>query len=351
MNEFDLRLIPKIEKKGKNYLCIFIKGFFYMNNKRFFWLFIVFMVVIGGVFVTLALTDCGDGGGGGGGGGGGSGGRGDTSTTDPAGTYIITGSGASFTAKKDGVTIGTANRPIQDIIDAVQGHAPASYAIKFGSGSAELDIGEDGFTLTGGTITLSGKITASGSLYVVSLQSGASIISTADIKHTGYQGGIWNWSTGTITISGGTVSATNGTAIRNNSTGAVNITGGTVSTTGPDTIAIAVWNQSTGKITVSGTALVTSENTDASYGTIYLREGSAAVLEITGGTVSNTSADAGIRNAIYNNSNGNINISGGRVETASTKTPKEFAVNNAGGGVVTIGGGATIVGVNYGVSP
>jgi len=345
-----------------------------MNNKRFFWLFIVFMVVIGGVFVTLALTDCGDGGGGGGGGGGGSGGRGDTSTTDPAGTYIITGSGASFTAKKDGVTIGTANRPIQDIIDAVQGHAPASYAIKFGSGSAELDIGEDGFTLTGGTITLSGKITASGSLYVVSLQSGASIISTADIKHTGYQGGIWNWSTGTITISGGTVSATNGTAIRNNSTGAVtisggtvsatngtairnnstgavNITGGTVSTTGPDTIAIAVWNQSTGKITVSGTALVTSENTDASYGTIYLREGSAAVLEITGGTVSNTSADAGIRNAIYNNSNGNINISGGRVETASTKTPKEFAVNNAGGGVVTIGGGATIVGVNYGVSP
>jgi len=82
----------------------------------------------------------------------------------------------------------------------------------------------------------------------------------------------------------------------------VTISGGTVSAT----TTYAVYNSSTGKITVSGTAKVTSANTNSSYGTIY--NSSNGTIEIIGGTVENTAADANAR-AIYNySSTGAVNL-------------------------------------------
>jgi len=94
---------------------------------------------------------------------------------------------------------------------------------------------------------------------------------------------------------------------------------------------------------VSGTARVTSANTNATQGTIFLAkppsfDNAELKLAISGGTVENT-ANGG--NAIYNNSFGAINITGGTVRATGTGG---YAVNNNSTGVVTIGAGATITG-------
>ncbi|WP_207302900.1 S-layer homology domain-containing protein [Bacilliculturomica massiliensis] len=132
-----------------------------------------------------------------------------------------------------------------------------------------------------GTVTVSGGTVTASSSY-------GSIIAIA------------NDSTGKVTVTGGTVSATGayGIAIRNLSTGKVTVTGGTVEAT--DAAGIAIRNLSTGKITISGSAVVTSENTFATEGTIYFREvptPAAVVLEIIGGTVKNTASPAD--NSVY----------------------------------------------------
>jgi len=106
---------------------------------------------------------------------------------------------------------------------------------------------------------------------------------------------------GTITISGGTVSATTGSAVCNQSTKAVTISGGTVSVTAAIGTGAAVRNQGTGAITISG-------------GTVSLTGGGCAVDQQGTGT---------------------ITISGGRVESTST------AVNGSGS-AITISGGTVL---------
>jgi len=260
--------------------------------------------------------------------------------------------------------VGTANQAIQNVIDAIKTvAASATYAIQFGNGEDELDIGADGIDFYSGTITLSGKISANGTSFVISLRDSASINSTADIRHSGSQGAIWNSSTGTVNIldgavsaiasyaianfstdtlniSGGTVSATTGIAIQNFETGTVNISGGTVSTTGNNGVTII--NSSTGKITVSGDAAVISANTNSSLGTIYLSGGTAGitVLEITGGTVSNTAGNADA-STIYNNAAGTITINGGTVSAISGS-----AIRSNSTGKVTISGNAMVTSTN-----
>jgi uncharacterized protein YjdB len=241
------------------------------------------------------------------------------------GTYIITGSGTSFTATNGGATIGSG--AIQDVINAIRTHATGKNpTIQFGNGNV-LDIGTStaSFNNTGGTwglVTLTGKITSSNSsassVGTIHIGNSVSVTSTADIANR----------------------TENGYAIYNNSPGAVNITGGTVSAT----TGVAVYNNSTGKITVSGTAKVTSANTDGLLGTIYLADNGTATaiatrLEITGGTVENTSTGSGY--TVHNASSGAVSISGGTVSKAGSGN---YAVYNRGSGTVTIGAGATIVG-------
>ncbi|GBU23950.1 hypothetical protein R83H12_00570 [Fibrobacteria bacterium R8-3-H12] len=198
--------------------------------------------------------------------------------------YKVANNGTTYT-----ITKGTGNNIyIQDAIDYIRTQANGSVAtIQFGDGTDVLDIGTEYITFDGtatpawGTITLEGKITSINSSRTIYLINGASIASTADIANT-YSGG---------------------TAVYNNGAGTVNISSGTVSAT----TGIAIYNYSYGKITVSGDAKVTSAN---SYGTIYIANSNTATatrLEITGGTVENTTENS---NAVYNASTGSIILSG-----------------------------------------
>jgi len=305
-------------------------------------------------------------------------------------TYIITGSGTSFTATNGGATIGSGS--IQNTINAIRTHATGTNpTIQFGNGTATLDIGtaSASFNNSGGTwgvVTLKGKITA---LSPISIGDSVSVTSMADIAADGRGGfAITHSSTGTLTISGGTVVTVYGTAVYNETTGTVIINDGTVSATSgymgsgcavhnergmviitggtvSATSGIAVSNRgtsatvsitggtvsatsgiavlngstSTGKITVSGTAKVTSANTNSEEGTITLWGSGYARLEITGGMVENTSTTSG--NAIRSDSAGAVIISGGTVSKAGSGN---YAVYKSGSGEVTIGPGATIVG-------
>jgi hypothetical protein len=260
----------------------------------------------------------------------------------PTTTYIINGSGTTFTATKNGVVVGTADQPIANVISAIQTDV-AGYdcVIQFGDGTSTLDIGSGNISFSGninlGVVTLAGKITSTNASITasgtISLSNGASIESAADIANTSSGNAVFSSSTGFVSISGGEVSAATGNAVRNNSTGAVNISGGTVSAT--TTTGRAVYNTSTGKITVSGTAKVTSANVTSNSGTIIIGDSGTETderLAVTGGTVENTAASTSAR-AIYNNSTGAVNISGG---TVMAKDGYAIYRNN---GTITLTGG------------
>jgi len=232
-------------------------------------------------------------------------------------TYVITGSGSSFTARigsTSGTVVGTANQSIANVIGYIKTHAAgAPCTIQFGDGSAALNIGSSYATFDNadggwGLITLAGRITSSynsdsyGTIY---LNNRVYIASTADIANTATGSGnnaIRN-AGGTVTISGGTVQAATGTAVYNSS----------------------------GKITVSGTANVTSANVTTNRGTIYNPNYNSTV-EITGGTVQNIANDANAR-AIYNSGSATVTISGGVVQAAAG-----YAVYRDGGTITLTGG-------------
>jgi len=240
--------------------------------------------------------------------------------------YIITGSGTSFTATRSGSTVGTANQPIQTVINAIRTNAAINACtIQFGSGGAdELDIGTASaeFTSSWGIVTLTGKITSTNTTATqgtVMIGGNVSVTSTADIINTGSNANaraIYNAGTGAVTLSGGTVSADTG---------------------------VAMYNNSTGSITVSGTAVVTSANISSSewLGTIYLANSGTATasrLNITGGTVKNTATGSSNNGSVVRNaSTGAVNISGGMVECSNNVYAR--TVYNSSTGVVTISGG------------
>ena len=190
-------------------------------------------------------------------------------------------------------------------------------------------------------ITSQNTSTSSGAIYLANsgTETAARLIITGGtVKNisTGTSGNaIYNASVGAVNISGGTIeaAATSGRAIHNVSTGTVNISGGTIETAG--TSGNAIYNASTGVITVSNPAIITSQNTSASSGTIYLANSgteTVARLIIAGGTVKNISTGTS-GNAIYNASTGIVNISSGTIETAATSGR---AIYNTSTGTVNI---------------
>jgi len=220
-------------------------------------------------------------------------------TSHAANSYIITANGSSrtqFNATKNGVAVGTANQSMETVINAIRtnNNGTAGVAIQFENGTdilyMETCVTFDGSTSPGwgGTITLTGKIAAT--RYCsnsISLVNGASISSTADIENhgDGYGSAVNNDGTGTVTISGGTVSAGRNYAVNNNGTGTVTISGGTVSgvyNNGEGTVTIsdgtvsansnstsyAVYNRYNGTVTISG-GTVTSNNSNAVYSAGY----------------------------------------------------------------------------------
>ncbi len=228
----------------------------------------------------------------------------------------------------------------------------------------------------GGMITSANTNITNGTLYVY---QGSLVVSGGTVENTSSGGStIVSNSEGTVSVTGGTVRATEGTAIYNGNTGKVTIdgvatvistkadsgfvpasdtgtiylkdgladipvleiTGGTVENT---TTGIAIYNNGTGKIKISGTAIVKGSKVDSGTvstsdtGTIYLKEGVAGntVLEIKGGSIENTTSD----NAIYNTGSGNVSISSGMV-SANNGT----AICNHSTGKIIISGTSTIRG-------
>jgi hypothetical protein len=265
-----------------------------------------------------------------------------------AGTYIITGSGTSFTATKGGATVGTANRSIVNVINAIRTDAnSANCTIQFGDGTNELDVGNDGVSLNNiggnwGIITLTGKITAQRSDIII-VSYDVSINSTADIGRisSGPGTAIKNQGTGTVTINGGRLSMTGyeAAAISNTGSGTIVINNGTVSAMGESNYAIK--NGQGGSVTINGGTISSTGSAEnmAAYNNAILNAGT---LNITGGTVTAATAGTSIyatSYAVYNASGGTVNITNGTVTATGTTN---YAIYNESG-TVTITTPPTII--------
>jgi hypothetical protein len=258
------------------------------------------------------------------------------------GHYAYAKTGTAYTiTKKDGIY---AN--IQYVINAIGYDAGGNdVSIQFGDGENVLDIGTDSASFgnaailgsgnTWGKITLSGKITSAldnSSYYyngTVIISDNISVESIADIANTQNNRAIYNTG-GSVTIAGGAVSTTGGTAVYNLSGGTVTIAGGTVSATGDGGYG-AVNNYSdndgSGTVTIAGgTVSATGDGGVAvsNYG---------GTVTITGGTVSAT-GDRNYGRAVNNYGGGTVTIAGGTVSA----TGRAVAVNNTGGTVTITGG-------------
>jgi hypothetical protein len=261
--------------------------------------------------------------------------------------YYITGSGTTFSARRGHITTGWAvtgaiRVSIQTVINAIKNDAAGNDClIQFENGTYTLDIGSASISLDGGAngtdwglITLAGKIVSSKAGFsncIIELKNGVSVNSTADIENTGLNGwGITHISTGTLTVTGGNILALNGEnahTISNNSTGTVNISGDAQVQANAGT---AIFNTSTGLINIGGNAVVTSARAHIQSGataTVYLNSaGANAHLNVTGGTIINTSATG---NAISNNSQGEVTITGGTI-TANGTGAAVYTINPTG---------------------
>ena len=252
-------------------------------------------------------------------------------------TYTITRNGTLFTATNNDIIIGTDNQPIQTVIDGIRNDIIEKEAcvIQFETDGNILDIGIANVTFSGadwGVIELTGEITSTGNP-TIAINDSISIKSTANIINTlASNRAISNNSTGTITISGGVVSAISGYGVYNFSSGEVIISGGNVSTTNGN----AVYNNGAGKITISGGEV----SATGSGGTVY--NYSTGTITISGGEVHATGTGGF---GIFNLSTGLVNISGG---TVSVTDPSGYAVYNSGTGTVTISSPpAIIIGLTF----
>lgn len=188
-------------------------------------------------------------------------------------------------------------------------------------------------TVNGGTVTATNAPAAGGAIY--NMKSGSIVVDGGTVMATSGKGtAIYNASDGSVVVKGGQVSAS-GDVYRSNSAiyspggGSIEVSGGMVSGDGVPAINSSIKPTT---ITIKDGAKVISACTAVNLGTIMVyRVGS--VLNIEGGTVENT-ADSG--NAIRN-AQATVNISGGTVSASGSG----IAVNNAtNGSAVNISGGA-----------
>jgi len=256
-------------------------------------------------------------------------------------TYVITnGTGFTFNCP----TVGLTNSSMTALLSTIRVHANgANCFIQCGSGGGTLSLSDgnrlefdNSVTPKWGTVTLTGKVQNSGiNVDIVYMTNGASITSVADITNTSGRA-IFNTGTGTVTVTGGTVSTSSENAIY--SQGPVDVNSGTVkATTGVAICLSSLAVTNIPAVSISGNALVTSGNTKAAEGTILV-DGYCNV-NISGGTVSNTSSTG---RAINCNGWGNkLTISGGTISSGSGS----FAINHTNGANITINGGSISGGV------
>ena len=236
-------------------------------------------------------------------------------------TYAIeAGTGTTFTCTAAGAT----NQSLANVLAAIRTSANgAACTIQFGSGGTNvLNVGTNTVEFSGsgwGAITLTGRLSGSNP-YLIDLNDGVSINSTAVITNTLNSGSpytIRNRGSGTVTISDGEVSPTSGRAIGNYSTGAIEISGGTVKA--------MINNASTGTVTISGG---TVSSTSGNNGTI---SNTAGTVNISGGTVS----AAGAQGVAIITSSGLVTISNNAIVTSANTTATSGTVYLQAGGTGT----------------
>lgn len=160
-------------------------------------------------------------------------------------------------------------------------------------------------------------------------------------------GGVFNYGTGTVNISGTatiTGSATNdyGYGVRNYGAGTVNISGSATITTGgasANSSSCGVYNKSTGTVTISGTATIAggASANSSSYGVYNESTGVVTIsgtATITGGASANNNSYG-----VYNYGTGTVNISGSPAisgGTAANGVSAAFGVAKPGDGAITL---------------
>jgi len=287
-------------------------------------------------------------------------------------TYVIISSGTGFTAIKDDEAVGAANTAIQNVINAIKADAQGNACtIQFGvtriesepcdeygenedcldnggGSSGGLNIGSANIVFDGGAggtdwgkITLAGRLVSSYNVYALEngtiyLTNGVSIESTAAIVTNG-EGGrvvtIYNKSTGTVNLSGGTVSAS---AFEYDDEKGANwftqcrADGGSYAFCAELREPYGVYNASTGTVTISGGNISTSTrgwraNSQRAYG-VYNESG---MVTISDGTISSSN------HGVYNVS-GTVTISGGTISVSYNSNG--YGVSNESGTVTITGG-------------
>jgi hypothetical protein len=270
-----------------------------------------------------------------------------TETLTHAGVYTITEytNGYSIAAVLDSIKVKAKGLPVE---------------IKLGNGTDTLKIGASSVNLNGtciilpspapcanwGRITLSGKVTNTGTNAAIILSNNINAESKADIiKADTYA--IRNDGTGVLTISGGTILAT-GYNVYNYTSGKIAISGGTIEAT--SATGYAVYNNGSGNAAIidisGGTISVTANSAVHNYSTGRININGGTISATTGYAVYNTNTgsiiiDKGTMlattgHAVYNNSNGRIEINGGTTQATGYLG---YAVRNVGSGTIAINGG------------
>ena len=131
-----------------------------------------------------------------------------------------------------------------------------------------------------------------------------------------------------LKITGGTIQSTGAVSVVNRSTGTVYISGGTVTQGVANT---TLYNDSTGIIQIAGGTI---ENTGTSYA---IRNQSTGTINITSGSITATGS-----NAVYNYVTGTVNVSGGTISGTS-------GIYNVAAGIVNVTGGSITGTANQGI--
>ena len=229
--------------------------------------------------------------------------------------YIITKNAESssyYTAARADADLplpGAEKHSIQGCINVISADAinEESFAIQFGNGTDELDIGTNGATFPGRNITLLGKVTSNKASNLFTVPEGAVINSKAEIRYTANTANLFLISGGALIISDGLIEATgvSGIAIHIKFTdGAVTINDGTVQAKGLNGIAIC---NDYGALTINGGEI----KAKGDRGVAVCKDTPIAVTIISGGFVEATGVNG---TAVYNYSTSAVTITGCKIQ-------------------------------------
>ena len=221
--------------------------------------------------------------------------------------------------------------------------------------------GADTITNNGTATITAGTVSSTDSKVIYNASANAKLtVSGGSVK--GLDGeAIYNYADGTVTVTNGTINAT-GRAIYNNAGGAVNISGGELVSTGSNTIVNG--SNSTGTITISGgtidntatdnvgrpclinykgnVIIKDNANINSMYARTVLQYTGDGTIDIQGGTITNSSTTQNISCYAVGAESGTVKISGGTISSkvANAVRMNAATINISGGTISTSKGDA-----------